>query len=209
MLSKKILLLTALSALTLTACQKKTAEINLDGSQSPDEIRKEAGELANAIQSGKSIRCNMTNTVNNGQAEYILKGEKMKMTGTGFSENQQSGGMISDGTYIYTWDDITQKGVKMKAPDKETVESAQQEAEQMTRDVPDFSNDADLQKYEDSGYQINCNPEDVNDAEFMPPADVVFSDLSSLMEQIPQDVSEGMTKEQQQALDEFMKQNDQ
>jgi len=87
---------------------------------------------------------------------------------------------ISDGTYIYTWQEKDGKvspdmAIKMKLdtfenPDKDTA----------SNDNPTLAGTVDL----DQQYQYNCSPTIVSESDFQPPKDVKFADYSQFMKDI-------------------------
>lgn len=152
-------------------------------SQSEAEMIKESQELANAFKSGKPMLCTMTDKENN-VAQYAIKGKKMKMSGKDMSENGKIGNMINDGEWIYIWEEGATEGIKTKMMTEEEGEKLKNKMEEMKTEVPDFENPESVQEYEDQGYTINCNPENLDDSTFIPPANVNFVGFASQIEQM-------------------------
>lgn len=191
--SKKLISLSfiGVSTLFLSACNPfAPTQENSDQPQTEIGTIEETQKLANAINNGESVVCTMTDTEGN-VAEYYVKGEKMKMMGQNISDGEKSGHMINDGEWMYIWEEGKTEGVKNKIPSKEEMEKVQKDSEEYLKNIPDFSDDESVQEYEDKGYTVKCNTQDISDGEFVPPTDVNFVDLEAQM----QEAFSGMEKD--------------
>lgn len=177
---KKIaLLLTAV--LIFSACKSQTGQVTAPDSQTEAQAINEFTEMGKALQAGKSVSCSMKKKDSPETVTYTIKGKKMKMSGFAADSNQQ-GSMLSDGEYVYTWNDTTKEGTKFKLPTEEELKDTAEKTGQTQQSVPDFSDEAERQKYADMGYTVNCEVANVSDSDFVPPADVTFRDMSQIME---------------------------
>ena len=193
------------------------AACNKPKQQTTSDLQREANEIAAAIQAGKPIKCTITRVETEehaaAQMEYLMKGEKIKMTGVEIQGNEQDqGAMISDGEFVYVWDNQTKEGFKFPVTDPEEA----QEAASNKPDGPDFSQEDVQRQYEDQGYTLDCDQTNISDEEFTPPADVTFQDFSAMMEGMMQEAQDsmknatnGLTDEQKAAMEEVLKQSQQ
>lgn len=177
---KKLLLLGS-AALILAACTPKDQPQETTApapDQTTSEQASEFSKVAMAIQAGQSASCQITNTETGEAMDYKIKGKKMKMTGMTSPDAAQSTAMLMDGEFIYTWNEADKKGVKMQLPSEEDMAELSQQG--MT--MPDLSQEAEKEKYENDGYSVNCTVTSVDESEFVPPTDVAFTDMSALMD---------------------------
>jgi hypothetical protein len=177
----KKLTLFLLSVVALSACTPKPPSAAPEN-QTEEQAAKEFEEIGKAIEAGKSARCVMTKKDSKETMTYVVKGKKIKMSGASMGGENQSGGMLSDEQYVYTWNDSTKEGVKFKVTPTEDSKNTLAE-QSKTQDIPDFSDEKEKQKYEDLGYSVNCQVTNVPDSEFTPPTGIKFTDMSLLMEQ--------------------------
>ena len=180
---KKIFLLLA-AGIFLNACSilpKKTSQIEVPPTE--QQTMKEYQKVADAMASGKSIECVMTNVKEGTNFTYQVKGKKVRSFGQINPESSSSGNMISDGDYLYMWSDNGQPGTKFKIP----TETEVAEMAEKPKDVlPDLSDEAKQQEFVDMGYSIQCDQKNVTDDVFVPPTTVKFQDLSQMMESAKQ-----------------------
>lgn len=192
---KKVLL--GVSAIVLAACNNQsTPEV-----QTQEQAMGEYEQMANLVATGKPVRCLMTDTEKGHTMTYLMKDKKVKMTDMMMSDTGETGAMLMDTEYMYTWSDQKKEGTKMKL----NLEDLKESADQAQQDVPDLSNEEDRKAYEEMGYTINCEEAQVSDSEFVPPTDVKFMDMSAMMEKA-KEAQQGMTPEQQKQMEEMMKQ---
>lgn len=192
--SKIIVSSLILGALVLSGCDKNPIQ-NQGQEQSAKQQQGEFAKIAEAIQSGKGAHCVITQTIDDQEhtMEYWLKGDKMKIVGLGVDEAQgpQYGQMISDGEYTYMWGD-DQDGLKWKIEEDELSEDNQYE-----QDVPEFDENA-LNMYEQQGFKVNCEQKNLNDGDFIPPANVQFQSMEMMMNNAFGEMKQEMLQEQTQ-----------
>jgi hypothetical protein len=145
--------------------------------QSGSAAASEFAEVAAAIKLGQAARCTLTNTAENQSMEYVIKGKKMKMHASAIATSMPETSMLTDGEFLYTWTEKDKKGMKMRVPTPEETK----QMKDTTHKLPDFSQESEKQRYENLGYTINCALTTAADSEFIPPADVTFTDLSAMM----------------------------
>jgi len=177
---KKIIFPILLTAsILLTACGPKTQPKQNQGSQTPNQ-QQEKFSLKNALTAGQSLRCNYE--MNGDQITTLIKGNKYKIDGMGSMGEANNGGMVSDGTFMYMWDDETKKGTKYDIKVvQEMGKDSQEETENNDYSQFDFQEWAETQE---GKYKIDCQPVVLTDAEFTPPSDVTFQDLTQTMIQL-------------------------
>lgn len=106
---------------------------------------------------------------------YIANG---KMSGdftlTSLEGELTRGRMINDGAYTYTWDDATKTGMKIAMT--ESLEKAGEDAIANNPQVFEMDKKTDYR----------CRLWVADPTRFIPPTDVQFTDLSQMMENLPQ-----------------------
>ncbi|MBP9781686.1 hypothetical protein KBC89_03455, partial [Candidatus Woesebacteria bacterium] len=147
------------------------------------QVVKEYQKVADAMASGKSVECVMTNTKEGTNFTYQVKGKKVRSFGQITPESSSSGNMISDGDYLYMWSDDGQPGTKFKIPTEAEVAEMTEKPKDL---LPDLSDEAKQQEFVDMGYSIQCDQKNITDDAFIPPATVQFQDLSLMMESAKQ-----------------------
>ncbi len=201
---KQIVLISAAS-LALTAClpNKSTTSEGSDAPTDTDQYQ----AMAQALQTGGSAHCTITKEDGTGTIEYYAKGEKVRVSGITdeTSGDNQYSSMLSDGDYVYTWNETKKEGVKFPQPDPDAVAQAQDQAP----NIPNFSDETARDEYVQDGYDVDCQVTGVDDGLFTPPADVAFTDMTKMMEgaqQMMQGLNENPNQvpsaEQQQQLQE-------
>lgn len=140
---------------------------------------KEYQKLAEAMASGQSVECVMTNNQTETSFTYQVKGKMIRTFGQLTPDSTTSANMISDGTYLYMWSDDDQAGTKYRIP----TEAETEEMMEQSNDVlPDLSDQTKQQEFIDMGYSIQCDQVNLSEETFVPPATVLFQDLSQMME---------------------------
>jgi len=115
-----------------------------------------------------SLMCEFTSEEGPKTAIYVKNG--MVRTSTKGNTPQEAGDAIIRDNFVYFWNDT----IAVKVPfNPDDMESAQQNVQ--TQEYL-----ADLEKYKDS-----CKTAVVDDSFFSPPSDIVFQDLSNLMQAMP------------------------
>ena len=163
----------------------KTKNGAAPGTQTAGQAINEASEFSNAMESGKPTACTLTKGTD--VMEYLIKNKKMRMnTTTKVAEKTTVSHMINDLAYLYMWDDTTKQGTKMAVPtEEETKDMADKAKQYQASSAPEAKFDeSDYKDFQDQGYTINCKSGNVNDSDFVPPADVKFIDPSEMMKQV-------------------------
>lgn len=182
---KKILSLSMilLSGLLLSACGVKPINDAATTTPSGEEKPASSFSLRDLIAKNIPQKCTWTSTQEGLESNgtMVISGNKFKQE-INLKEDNDSFKMysISDGTYIYTWQEKDGKinsdmAFKMKldtfeSPDKDVASS----------DAPPSVGSVDM----DQEYQYNCTPTMVSDSDFQPPKEVEFTDYSQFLEDI-------------------------
>lgn len=149
--------------------------------QSQQEIMNEWQQVGNAVANGESVMCQIRNIETDEVGDYYMQGEKIKYQFEHPTDPQQSGSFISDGEYIYSWNTENKQGMKFKIDVQEETQQQMENMQQPENDVPDFTDESTWKEYENTGYTIDCEVSDIADSEFVPPADITFTDFSEMM----------------------------
>lgn len=145
-----------------------------------DDTTVAGNQIAAAMMSGGSLKCEVTNATTGDSFTYTIKGEKIRASIMTSDTTQPDGNMINDTEYIYVWNNDENTGVKMRALTQAEMQDAAAQAP--TTSIPDFSSDEVQQQYQDQGYTMTCQEALVTDADFIPPATVTFQDMSAMMD---------------------------
>jgi len=170
------------SALFLSACGVKDNDsFTTTPSLQQEETISSSFSLRELITKNISQKCTWLSNIEGSESSgsMIINGQKFNQKVTinqdGVTSNINS---ISDGTYIYTWQDVSKDGnymgFKMKL---ETVQESQKVAE---GNNPTSGQTVDL----DQEYEYKCSPTVVSDSDFQPPKDIKFEDYSQFLEDI-------------------------
>lgn len=143
------------------------------------------------IKGEQSVRCELD--VNDSKVIVLAKGNKIKVIGQSVpvSGQTEKGNLINDGQWIYVWSEGEETGIKYP------VEESESSGENTP--VPSFE---EMVAQWDN-YQYHCQPTEINDQEFIPPAEVKFIDLQAMTEQI-QNAAE-KAQENAQKIEEQLK----
>lgn len=206
---KKILLsllVVSMSAVSLSACSKKDV---LQGSstqkQEQQQQQNSAGKFSGSVKDllglNQAQSCEWQGENGEMTQVYVDKDGKrtrleVKMPA---SEEQPATEMMTivDTKVVHTWDNITKKGMKMKA--EEMSEEEMRVDDLGGEDVSEMDQEqAEYEQEMTQEYQFTCQPWQVDESFFTPPTDVTFTDMSAMMEQMQQ--SAGEMKEQMKGL---------
>jgi hypothetical protein len=170
-----------LSGLLFGACSTKTANPVDNATPVVNEKKMEetaAQKIASALSNNKSVVCEITKKDNSDMMMFEIKGKKSKVSGSSLSGGKGMGYMINDSENVYIWNDADKKGIKMNLKSLESTASAQ------SQQYSDFTKEDVQKQYEDLGYSYDCRDKDVSDSVFVAPSDVVFSDMSEMMNSV-------------------------
>lgn len=183
----------AVTSLALAGCTQTPQQTQ---EQTQEQVQNEFAQVAQAIQAGKGAHCTITQQVENQQQkmEYWIKGNKMKASGLAQANDQdqtnQYSYMLSDGDYTYMWGDNGQ-GLKWKIESDDMSEDNQYEPE-----VPNFENAQEMQNYQNQGYQVNCEEQNLDDSFFTSPDNIQFQSMEMMMENAFGQIKQEMMQEQ-------------
>ena len=194
------------SVLLLGGCltSPQTATVTVEDGQPSMESLSEWEKIGEAMQAGKSVKCEMVNSQTQQTGEYYMKGEKVRFDMHDPQNVEASGSFLTDSEFVYTWNDTKKTGVKFPVPEQG---ESQQEMPQET-EAPDFSQESSWDEYENQGYTVTCSVESFDESMLTPPADVTFSDMSGFMQNIQSsgDSSTAPTEMNQEQLEQQMQQ---
>ena len=136
-----------------------------------NKIDKAEKSLRELIAGGQAQKCTIT-TSNEGKevvSEMWIKGKKFKQTtkSTSFSPDgtEMTVNLISDGGWIYSWNDKTETGMKIK------IEESEKEDAEVKNNLKG-AGAIDL----DQKVKYDCRVANIGDSEFVPPTNVKFVD---------------------------------
>lgn len=186
-MSKKTLFpLVIFSAILLSACTAKTPMQNnqAEGENSQDTEQSQSTSMRELLAMGKSQKCTVssssvdddgTKTESTG-VMYFAGGkiaQEVVVTSTDKEMPRIEMSMVSDGSYMYTWNvqDKTQ-GMKMKITEENNDTNEADTPQSGSVSMDDKLN-------------VKCSPWIADNSKFAVPKDVQFTDLSEMMKNIP------------------------
>ncbi len=205
--SKHVFLSIVALPLFLAGCSTTSAP-SVTPTPSPTEIEETtANQLETILASGGSARCTMSKTDGTSEITYSIKGKKMRMEGAPGATTQNNGSVISDGSYLYIWENGKTEGIKSKIPTEQEMEKLKEKSEAYMQNSPNLSDDAVRKEYEDQGYRIDCKGAQIPDSEFVPPTTIKFTDTTALMEnaaKMMEESSKDLTPEQKAQMQKYL-----
>lgn len=139
-------------------------------------------QMAAGLVPGAAYTCTFESVDNSQTMNYIIQDKKVSMSMESTTAGNPQSRFITDGEMVYIWDPETKKGTKMKMMTPEEMQQLAGQSNQLpTPQLPDFSDPDSLAEVEQN-YRTSCSPTIVTGAEFVPPTDVEFQDMSALME---------------------------
>ncbi len=140
--------------------------------------------IQDALNKSLSLECNYTDKEGTTSKTYIKAGAvRTEVTSADDTEGQVF--MIMKDKKIYNWNPVTKKGTVFTLPDELNVTPQVKPSGMMENEVSEDTHTkeesfmAQIEKYKDA-----CKPATVADSLFVPPTDVTFQDLSSMMENV-------------------------
>ncbi|GIK84155.1 MAG: hypothetical protein BroJett025_07770 [Patescibacteria group bacterium] len=192
------------SALFLSGCLNKsqTTTATIGDGQTAAESLSEWQKIGAAIESGKSVKCEMRNTQTQQTGQYYMKGKKVRVDSLDPQNPEASGSFLTDTEYVYTWNETKKEGVKfpVTAPTDQNPESPQ------ATQAPDFSQESAWDEYENLGYTVTCTTESFDESMLTPPTDITFTDMSAFMQNIQSNGSGDNPAMNQEQLEQLMQQ---
>lgn len=174
--------LVILSAALLSACTApKTPGVE---NQAQNSEQNQSSSLRDLLSMGQTQTCTFSTTMTDEnkvtsttQATVYISGEKLAEEIQTSSTDKNVGTinmrMISDGTYMYSWDTSKKMpGVKILIP---TPGEENQDTQKAQNERVDLDQKVDMK----------CSPWVFDNSKFTLPTDVQFTDLSELMKNIP------------------------
>ena len=179
--------LVLLSALFLSACGVKDNNSSTTTPSLEQEGTATSFSLRDLIAKNVPQKCTWSDNSQDMESSgsMIISGQKFNQKITikqdGVTSNMNS---ISDGVYVYTWQDNADKNTpnafKMKLDVVQDNQEKLNDQEEMENDFPESNQSIDL----DQDYNYNCSPTMVSDSDFQPPKGIEFVDYSQFMEDI-------------------------
>lgn len=184
--SKFSLLLLLLSFALFTGCIPKSStsedvSTEVPNDQSVGEQAREWQKVSQAITNGQSVKCLMTEVQTGTQTRYYLKDKFSRYDRDPDATQANQASFLTDGEMIYTWNNQTKQGFKMLATEPSV--SPLPDESQQPEEAPDFTNEETWSQYQQMGYSIACNVEELDPSLFIPPAEVKFTDMSQVLNQ--------------------------
>lgn len=175
-----LIAIVAAGAFFVMSSKKSTSE----SMETAEEVE-EGGAMSKAsikslLGAGKNVSCKINYPDNAGSGTVYVTGDNMRsdymMTVSG---KTMEGHMISDGTYMYSWQGTT--GMKFKADAVATPSPAAGQTSQ--QQGADINEEVDM----------DCDNWSVDNSKFTPPADVTFTDATQMMKQVQEQTQTGGT----------------
>lgn len=152
----------------LSPAGEQTAVEQNNSTPVPQQESVTKGSLRSLIAAGKNVNCEINYPDGSTKGTTYVSGNKMRgdFTVKGPDDKEIASHMINDGTYAYIWTDTAKQGTKVK------IDAVK----------PSVSPNAQTQGADlDSEVDLKCSPWSVDDSKFTVPADIQFSDLSSII----------------------------
>lgn len=188
MIKKARLTLVTTSALLLAACTPATPTVTNNQAQNAGtgNEQTQSTNIRDLLALGKNQKCTVTisETSEEGvktdtQGTLYFSGQKMaediSITSTDKNMPKTSMRMISDGSYMYSWNPETKiNGMKFKV------------TEPTTEDTKTTTSNAQASGVNmDQKYDMKCSDWTVDNSVFAIPTDVTFTDLSEMLKKMP------------------------
>lgn len=137
-----------------------------------DEDTSEVIDLFSEAFSGReSVKCTF-NQSGNVSAVYVKKG-KIRIDSMGM-DGAQYGNAIIDGNMVYVWQMGNNEGIMIDTSNYKSANGG----------IPDQVMNAEKIKQEVEKSKPTCIKETIDDAVFIPPSSVIFTDYSSMMQKV-------------------------
>lgn len=143
--------------------------------------QQKAEKLGQIIASGGQADCQVTNLTDKTSTQIILSGKKIKFIGSDFGEGKK-GTMLTDSVYTYIWSEGEKVGFKTRLEPEKATEPAEAIPQEESLDTTKKAESFD----DDTKYKTECTRRSISESEFIPPADIEFTDFADMMKSIPQ-----------------------
>lgn len=177
---KKTLLLITLVAFVfiLTGCFKKEEKMEMkeeQGQQSQVQTRQEKESIFDFFKNKQSVKCDIRNLQTGDEYEIFTKDDKVRINGFkymsfGNEVDLDSGYLINDGEWSYMWSGKEGMKINIEKMEGDTGEG----------DMGDWNEW--LASEEERGVNFECQPQNIDESQFIPPQDVEFKDFNELMQ---------------------------
>ncbi len=185
----KIFVTLAVSSLFLTACTNSNT-VTLDTSKDEKSQAQAALKIGQIMEKGGQAVCTITSLEADASVTVMsISGKKMKIVGK-VGPSATDGVMINDGEYTYLYDTGSTTGMKMKNPTETEAKEMEKDAKKAYEDLPESvkSNEYTSEYDNEEKYKIECKEGNVAASEFVPPANIKFTDPSEMMKQTLKDI---------------------
>jgi hypothetical protein len=179
--------LVIISAVLLSACTAKapTGTENQADEDNTGTEQSQSTSIRDLLAMGQNQMCTVSTseideesgTKTDTQGTIFISGKKMAqeviVTSTDKDAPNMNMYLISDGTYMYTWNpQYKDQGVKMKITEPEETTDTKDNAKSSAVNL-------------DEKVNVKCSPWTVDSSKFNIPKDIQFTDLSEMMKNIP------------------------
>jgi hypothetical protein len=160
-------------SLLLSSCTFNNPFENTASQESESAVTSDAGAttLSKALESGKPVRCQVTDKETGNITHYIAKNGNMRISSTDDSGMRTHVLMV--GTTQYIWTEGSPEGMMYSINPEDMTELAEQYINVDAPEVPD--NQEETQSAPEVDF--NCQETDISDNEFELPANVTFNDV--------------------------------
>lgn len=186
MSKKAIFPLVIFSAILLSACTSKTPiqDNQAEDNTSPDTEQSQTTSMRELMALGKSQKCTVSSSTTDDDGTktestgvmYFAGGkiaQEVVVTSTDKEMPRIEMSMVSDGSYMYTWNTQEKnQGMKMKITETANESDGDNTSQAGAVDMDDKLN-------------VKCSPWIADNSKFSVPNDVQFTDLSEMMKNIP------------------------
>lgn len=160
-------------ALYLSGKNKK-GDVSLESQSEKQTTQEKFLSLKEIASQNTPQKCSVefSDGVNKSETQLWIKGDKFKQITVIETPEQgkREAVIISNGTYMYSWDEATKKGNKIKLDETYDLQSEESRGS------------ANLDW--DTEFNYNCSAAVISDAELTPPNDVDFVDLEAELEKM-------------------------
>jgi hypothetical protein len=152
--------------------------------------------LVDALLGNDTTKCTYSDSY--GEVTIWAKAGKVRSEGSNYGvSGDQKGGMINDGEYLYIWQDSDKTGLKYK------LSVFENEASQ-DGTMPSGVDPEAWAEMVQAQYQYSCSATNETDNIFTPPADIVFDDMTQLLEKAEEFSQTFSASDSQEAIDQKM-----
>lgn len=162
-----------------TTTTETTTQEDTTSEDTTTEESDSSNNLMSLLQSGENQMCTYSVEQNGNTISGVIymSGENMRNNYELTGESEEiMGSMIKQGDTMYIWGPSVPQGIKMTFDLEQLQAQAEANPEQPQSTTP-FDVTQDM--------EYSCDPWNVDETQFMPPANITFTDMSTMMETIP------------------------